>query len=166
MTQTWGNDGLGGELFESSDEEPDDITPEQVLAIEDGSVSESEDVPTTQPEQTAEYDPYADRVGSDLDGSGDEQVGVVPAPDSQVIHTEPPEDGASQKLSPPHHDISGSDVAAMEEIFESKSAPAAEPLDSKGPDKSVQDAMPPPPAFTPAELKEKLDRLKVIRCHG
>lgn len=174
MTQSWGSDGLGDDsiLSDDADGEEPDYPASQQLAIEDGveDGSESEDVPTTQPEQTAEseYDPYADRVGSDV-GDGDE-VGKMVEPssqlddpeDSQVVHT--PKDDGSEHLSP-FHDISGSDVAAMEGLFP-KPAPAEQPLGSQGPDKSFQDAMPPPPALTPAQREEKLERLRAIRRHG
>ena len=175
MTQSWGSDGLGGELFDDADgEEPDALPASQLLAIEDG--SESDDVPTTQPEQTEEYDPYADRVNSDV-GDGDEVDEMVepssqlhgpedvPPCDSQLMDT--PKDDGSEHLSPsPFHDITGSDVAAMEKLYETKPAPAVQSLDSQGPDKSFQEAMPPPPALTPAQRQEKLERLKAIRCHG
>lgn len=175
MTQSWGSDGLGGELFDDADgEEPDVLPASQLLAIEDG--SDSDDVPTTQPEQTEEYDPYADRVNSDV-GDGDEVDEMVepssqlhgpedvPPCDSQLMDT--PKDDGSEHLSPsPLHDITGSDVAAMEKLYETKPAPAVQSLDSQGPDKSFQEAMPPPPALTPAQRQEKLERLKAIRCHG
>lgn len=170
----WANDGDGY----LSDADPED-NGEPTLAIEDGEVDEPEgsegepvdgnesDVPTTQPEQTQDedpngfdYDPYADRVTAEIEGAGLD-VGDTPGHLGGENASEPVVFGPQIEHIEPDSQL----------FVDSPEFPATQPSPdfadavpvktSGGP--SMGEEMPPPPAFTPAQIEMKRKRMAEIQ---
>lgn len=177
FTAVWAPD----ESARFSDDEGGEDRPPAQLAIEDGRIGsddDSDDLPTTQPEQSQEPDPYPyDRYGDRVEVMDDsyQNLGEI-MDDTQPMELELPD---TQPEWPESMEIPDSQIEFMEkqkintpEPEQPDSQPVPEPdhspevpqpTMSEGPGKSSEFAMPPPPAITPVQRQEKLRRLEEIK---